>query len=60
MISTRNLTLFPDVDELRALLQSMAMLDAILSPEWEGRYYSFNIRWSAGEQMGSMRGWSGR
>jgi hypothetical protein len=31
------------------------MLDAILSPEWECRYYSFNSRWSKGEEMGSMR-----
>jgi len=54
-ISTRNLELLPDVDGLRALLQSLAMLDAILSPEWEYRYYSFNSRWSEGEQMGSMR-----
>jgi hypothetical protein len=33
----------------------MAMLDAILSPNWGGRYYSFNARWSSAEQMGSMR-----
>jgi hypothetical protein len=33
----------------------MAMLDAILSREWKYRYYSFNARWSRGEQMGSMR-----
>lgn len=54
-ISTRKLRLLPDVDRLRALLQSIAMLDAILSPEWEYRYYSFNSRWSKREQMGSMR-----
>jgi hypothetical protein len=54
-ISTRNLKMLPDVDRLRALLQSLAMLDSILSPEWEYRYYSFNSRWSKREQMGSMR-----
>jgi hypothetical protein len=54
-ISSRDLTRLPDVDRLRAVLQSMAMLDAILSPEWEFRYYSFNAHWSTGEQMGSMR-----
>ncbi len=58
-ISTRNLVLLPDVDRLRILLQSMAMLDAILSIEWESRYHSFNARWSDGEQMGSMRNGSG-
>lgn len=55
MISTRDLSLLPDVDALRRLMQSLAMLDAILSREWEYRYFSFNHRWSAGEQMGSMR-----
>jgi hypothetical protein len=58
-ISTRHLTLLPDVDRLRTLLQSMAMLDAILSPDWQYRYYSFNAHWSGGEQMGSMRNGSG-
>lgn len=37
----------------------MAMLDAILSPEWDGRYYSFNAHWAEGEQMASMRDGSG-
>ena len=31
------------------------MLDAILCPEWQFRYYSFNSKWSRGKQMGSMR-----
>jgi hypothetical protein len=55
MISTRDLTLLPDVAGLKAVLQALAMLDAILSPEWQYRYYSFNSRWSRGEEMGSMR-----
>lgn len=55
MISTRDLSALPDVDRLRATLQSMAMLDAILMPEWQLRYYSFNCRWGKGKQMGSMR-----
>jgi hypothetical protein len=59
MISTRDLSALPDVDTLRRLMQSLAMLDAILSPEWESRYFSFNSRWAAGGQMGSMRNGSG-
>ncbi|MBX7106346.1 MAG: hypothetical protein K1X57_19870 [Gemmataceae bacterium] len=59
MISTRDLSLLPDVDGLRRTLQAMAMLDAILCPEWEFRYYSFTAGWAAGEQMGSMRNGSG-
>ncbi|UKE69809.1 hypothetical protein K8O61_01600 [Xanthomonas cerealis pv. cerealis] len=35
------------------------MLDAILSPEWDCRYYSFNSSWGPGEQMASMRNGSG-
>lgn len=59
MISTRDLSLLPDVEGLRRTLQSMATLDAILCPEWKFRYYSFNGAWDAGEQMGSMRNGSG-
>lgn len=55
MISTGDLSRLPNVAELRKLLQSMAMLDAILSPEWDSRYYSFNAHWAPDEQMGSMR-----
>lgn len=58
-ISTRNLGALPDVDGLRRLLQSLAMLDAILSPTWNYRYYSFNAKWFRGEQMGSMRNGEG-
>lgn len=42
MISSRDLSGLPDVPALRRLMQSLAMLDAILSPEWEYRYFSFN------------------
>src|SRR5262245_45608032 len=59
MISTRDLSQLPDVDGLRSTLQSLALLDAILCPDWEFRYYSFNAAWADGEQMGSMRNGSG-
>jgi hypothetical protein len=59
VISTRDLSSLPDVDALRRLMQSLAMLDAILSREWEYRYFSFNHRWSPGEAMGSMRNGQG-
>lgn len=35
------------------------MLDAILNPEWDDRYYSFNAQWAEGEEMASMRNGSG-
>lgn len=59
MISTMNLSQLPDVDGLRRLLQSMAMLDALLCREWQYRLYSFNSHWATGEQMGSMRNGQG-
>jgi hypothetical protein len=59
MISTRDLARLPGIDELRSLTQSLAMLDAILSPEWESRTYSFNARWSRGKAMASMRNGEG-
>ncbi len=59
MISTRDLSGLPPVELLKRVMQSVAMLDAILSPEWQYRYYSFNSKWAAGEQMGSMRNGSG-
>ena len=35
------------------------MLDAILMREWDYRYYSFNSKWAAKEQMASMRNGQG-
>lgn len=54
-ISTQNLDLLPDVPDLKKLLQSLATLDLIMSPEWDYRYYSFNSSWDKNEQMGSMQ-----
>lgn len=51
--------LLPSIANVRRVAQSLAMLDAILSPEWEHRYYSFNSGWGAGEEMASMRNGSG-
>lgn len=45
----------PDVRGFTRLTQSLAALDAVLSPDWEYRYYSFNAAWSDGEMMASMR-----
>jgi hypothetical protein len=57
--STRNLLQLPDAVSLKRLLQSVAMLDAVLCPDWQYRYYSFNANWAAGEMMGSMRNGQG-
>ena len=49
----------PDIETLRNRCQALAILDTILSPEWESRYYSFDSAWGIGEQMASMRNGSG-
>jgi hypothetical protein len=59
MPSEKTLSLLAEIDSLKALSQSLAMLDAILSPEWQYRYYSFNSKWDKGEMMASMRNGSG-
>lgn len=59
MISSRSLQNMPNPQQLRRLLQSLAVLDAILSPDWEYRYYSYDSAWSEDSEMGSMRNGSG-
>lgn len=49
----------PDIGTLRRRCRAMAMLEAVLSPEWDARYYSFDSRWGEGEEMASMRNGSG-
>ena len=49
----------PAPDVLKKRWQSLAMLDAIVSPEWEYRYFSFDAHWSKGEMLGSMRNGQG-
>ncbi|MBB2912595.1 hypothetical protein FHS43_003878 [Streptosporangium becharense] len=51
--------LLPDIPVLRDLCRSMAVLEAILSPEWSSRYHSFDAEWGPGEEMASMRDGSG-
>lgn len=57
--STSNLLGLPGAASLKRLFQSVAMLDAVICPEREYRYYSFNANWAADEMMGSMRNGQG-
>ena len=59
MISTRDLSLLPDINRLEALMQSLAMLDSILMHDWEYRYYSFDSHWNKNRKMASMRNGEG-
>ena len=49
----------PKPSDLERLMRSLAVLDAIMSPEWEYRYYSYDVEWGVGENMGSIRNGSG-
>ncbi|WP_214413187.1 hypothetical protein [Sphaerisporangium fuscum] len=51
--------MLPDVPVLRDLCRSMAVLEAVLSPDWESRYHSFDADWGPAEEMASMRNGSG-
>jgi hypothetical protein len=59
MVQKQRLAKLPDVESLKRLSQSLAILDAIMSPEWEYRYYSFNSKWNEGEMLASRRDGSG-
>ncbi len=45
--------------ELRQKLKALALLDAIIEPEWQYRYFSYNSKWSETEEMGSLRDGTG-
>ncbi len=43
------------IPQLKRVCQSIATLDAIISPDWEFRYFSYNSKWDQGEELASMR-----
>lgn len=55
MLSTTNYAALPTGPALQRLCQALAVLDAINSPDWEYRYYSYNPVWSENEAMLEMR-----
>lgn len=59
MTSTQNLNLFPDRIKLQTICKAISVLDAILSQEWEYRYYSYNNQWADNEEFCEMRNGEG-
>jgi len=49
----------PDIAQVQDRCRAMAMLDAIMSPEWLSRCFSFDSAWSLEENLASMRDGSG-
>jgi hypothetical protein len=59
MISTKNPNLLPNIYSLQDICKAISVLDAIICPEWEFRYYSYNAKWDVGEHCFQMRNGSG-
>ncbi|KTB73823.1 MULTISPECIES: hypothetical protein [Pseudomonas] len=59
--SIRDVSDLPSIDRVKCAAQGLALLDAIIMPEWEYRYFSFNSNWDGNERemMASMRDGSG-
>ncbi len=49
----------PAIETVRRWSQSLAVLDAIVSRDWQHRYFSFDAHWAADQEMASMRNGSG-
>lgn len=49
----------PDRKKLQTICKAISVLDAILSQEWEYRYYSYNNKWADKEEFCEMRDGSG-
>lgn len=58
-LSTENLELLPNPNELKRICKSISALEAIICPEWEYRYYSFQKEWSETEEFCEMRNGQG-
>jgi hypothetical protein len=57
----KNLSELPSIEDVRKISQGLALLDTVVMPEWENRYFSFNNNWDGKgtEAMASMRDGSG-
>jgi hypothetical protein len=49
----------PGATVLREHCRALALLDAVLNPEWEGRRHSFADKWSETESVASMQNGAG-
>lgn len=59
MISTKNYNSLADRKTLKTICKAISVLDAIISQEWEFRYYSYNSKWDENEECLQMRNGSG-
>ena len=59
MLSTRDLTLLPDIDSLRRRLQQMAAIESVVAIEYGESQFEFHPKWDGSEQMGAFKNGSG-
>lgn len=59
MISTKHINSLPAPKKLQTICKAISVLDAILSQEWEYRYYSYNNKWSVNEEFFEIRNGEG-
>ena len=52
-------TRLPEIARVREISQAIAMLDAILCPDWTSRFFSYDVEWGPGEALASMRNGAG-
>lgn len=59
--SIQNINSLPSIKEVKKISQGLALVDAILMPEWEDRFFSFNNDWDGNkmEAMASMKDGTG-
>jgi hypothetical protein len=55
MLSSQNYAALPTAEALHQLCKALAVLDAINSPDWEYRYYSYDASWGENETLLAMR-----
>jgi hypothetical protein len=58
-LSTENLNSIPNPSELKEICKSISALEAIICPEWDYRYYSYQKDWSESEEFCEMRNGQG-
>lgn len=54
-LSTKNLGLLPKGKEFQNICKSISALEAIICPEWEYRYFSYDKNWSESEEICEIR-----
>ncbi len=60
MISTKDLSCMPEIENLRRICKGISALEIIMSGDWEMRYYSYIPDWDEGEEVFEMRDGGGR